>query len=440
MSENYSVAVQHLVKQGLAAHPPGGRIPSVETVGRHLAHLAAQNPGLCHLRRVGSSRQGRALDLLSIGQGERSVLVVGGPHPNEPVGYATITFLSTLLVERPELRRGASWHFLPCVDPDGAALNSAWTSSELDLALQHRYFFRPALAEQPEWTFPIAFGGEVFRFSLPETDALAAVVDELRPAVTVSLHNSDFGAAFFILSRDEPDLAVELSAAASLYGLAGGAMPTDTRGWHRSGPAAFVMPPADQLIIRDQDGDRPSHGSHCGHYAERYGTLTVMPEVPRWRVGTTVPGGRPAVLRAEAEQLGSALDQLAALHQLAGSPKRTSFGRGLADTFAVAATLGQSLLQRAATGHPVSNEEAADVAFTRVQLSLRAAGMLVREFEHQPPATAERAVTTQLAEARRLLSSWAGEVQRELELTPYPLVDLVGLQAHTALATAARLT
>ncbi|MFJ4679012.1 M14 family zinc carboxypeptidase [Kitasatospora sp. NPDC088783] len=423
-------ALGRLVRRGLAAHPPGRRVPSVEALSRHIKRLAAQAPELCRLRRIGTSRRGRALDLLSIGQSGRAVLVVGGPHPNEPVGYATIAFLTDLVVERPELRSGVSWHFLPCIDPDGAALNSAWTGEEPDLALQHRFFFRPALAEQPEWTFPIAFGDEVFRFSLPETDALAAVVDELRPAVTVSLHNSDFGAAFFVLSRDEPDLAVELSAAAGLYGLSGGAVPTDTQDWERCGPAAFVMPPADRLVIRGRDGERPGHGSHLGHYAQRHGTLTVMPEVPRWRVGATIPGGRPALLRAEAERLDTRMGELAALHRLAGSPTRTAFGRALEDTFAVASTLARSLVERAGTGRPVAGEEMADVVYTRVQLSLRAAGMLSRELDDPRAA----GVGGQSAQIERLLTTWADEARRDLALEQQRLADLVALQAHAALA------
>ena len=38
---------------------------------------------------MGRSRAGRPLLLLSVDRGPRAVLVVGGPHPNEPIGFHT---------------------------------------------------------------------------------------------------------------------------------------------------------------------------------------------------------------------------------------------------------------------------------------------------------------------------------------------------------------
>ncbi|MES4832318.1 M14 family zinc carboxypeptidase, partial [Streptomyces anthocyanicus] len=61
----------------------------MDELGARAAALVARYPRHARLRRVGTSRAGSPLLLLSVGHGSRQVLVVGGPHANEPVGGAT---------------------------------------------------------------------------------------------------------------------------------------------------------------------------------------------------------------------------------------------------------------------------------------------------------------------------------------------------------------
>ncbi|CAM5281836.1 hypothetical protein BOQ63_001420 (plasmid) [Streptomyces viridifaciens] len=417
---------------GWAELVPGGElVPSVEDVVRRLGDLARREPGLCRMRRIGESREGRALHVLSVGSGRRRVLMVGGPHPNEPVGYATVVFLAELVAARPELRDGVSWHFLPCVDPDAAALNSEWTSVTLDLFTQHRYFYRPALAEQPEWTFPIPWRGGEHRFGLPENQALADLVDELEPAVAVSLHNSELGAPFYTASHEVPGLAEQLAAATARHGLpVSDAASGDVVGWPVLGPGVYRMPPVEELVIRDHDGDAPAFGAHLTHYAARYGTLTLLPEVPRWQAATAFETSPPVALAVLAEALTG---EVAEVRQLMEQARRLDdvFARAAADTAAVADSQARSWHQRAANGDTVPGGELAEAHYTRVMLTLRSAGMALRSVCEAPPSR-----TSHQARARleRLLFERSQRSERELRVTPLQLRRLVAVQASAALA------
>ncbi|GAB2858811.1 hypothetical protein GCM10027074_27260 [Streptomyces deserti] len=111
--------------------------------------LAAQRPGMCTVRQVGSSRAGRPLYLLSVGRARPAVLVVAGAHANEPTGACTLLAVAEQVLAKRELRNGTSWHCLLCADPDGASLHV--TPSPRSLFDHHLGFFRPAGPEQPEW-------------------------------------------------------------------------------------------------------------------------------------------------------------------------------------------------------------------------------------------------------------------------------------------------
>ncbi|TKA13058.1 M14 family metallopeptidase [Actinacidiphila oryziradicis] len=134
---------------------------------------------------IGTSRLGEPLRLLSIGTGSRDVLLLGGPHPNEPVGFLTVLETARIISEAPELADGAdcTWHFVPCIDPDAARLNEGWYGQRpLTLPTYLHHFHRPALAHQPEWTFPLPLAPA----PLPETRALMRLIDALRPHVQLS--------------------------------------------------------------------------------------------------------------------------------------------------------------------------------------------------------------------------------------------------------------
>ncbi|WP_226962779.1 M14 family zinc carboxypeptidase [Streptomyces sp. C8S0] len=71
---------------------------------RELGKTAAEHPATCTLREIGRSREGRPMTMLTMPGGPSHVLVIGAPHPNEPIGLAVIPALARYLAEHP--RRG----------------------------------------------------------------------------------------------------------------------------------------------------------------------------------------------------------------------------------------------------------------------------------------------------------------------------------------------
>jgi murein tripeptide amidase MpaA len=98
--------------------------PAVDELERRARTLVRAAPALLRLSQVGQSRAGRPLWLLSAGHGDRHILTVSGAHANEPVGGASALRLAALFARRPRMLelRGCTWHFLFCMDPDGAHL------------------------------------------------------------------------------------------------------------------------------------------------------------------------------------------------------------------------------------------------------------------------------------------------------------------------------
>ena len=258
------------------------RCPTVAEVSRTARAIAAAHPGRCRLRRVGTSRQGRPLELLSVGgasgAGNRDVLAVAVPHANEPLGGATVLALAELaLRDRILDADGATtWHFLLCLDPDGALRHETGPRERRSLYDHHRHFFRPVTDEQPEWAPSLRSPGE----ALPETRALASLIDELRPFLQLSLHGADVDGSWVQLTRDVPGLALPFGASAADLGIPVAVGSCDATHWPSPGPGVYVMPPPG---VPDGFASRSETAAESSWYfPHRYGGITAVLEVPMW--------------------------------------------------------------------------------------------------------------------------------------------------------------
>ncbi|GGZ26665.1 M14 family zinc carboxypeptidase [Streptomyces poonensis] len=266
------------------------------------AALVARHPREARLRRVGTSREGTPLWLLSVGHGGRHVLVVAGPHANEPVGGATALRLAERVLADRRLREGTdtTWNLLLCLDPDGAHRNEGWLAGPYTLGHYFRNFFRPGFLEQPEW-LPEGAGGDV----LPETRALLDLQDELRPFLQCSLHGVDIGGGFVELTRDLPGLPERLARIAARLGVPRELGPYDTLYWPTLGPAVYRVPPPrpGDLAAAITEAAVESTWFH----PHRYGTVTAIVEAPMWGVRAVEDASEPedadALLRAVSRTL-----------------------------------------------------------------------------------------------------------------------------------------
>jgi len=164
------------------------------------------------LREIGKSQEGRTIYCLKIGEGKENALLFAFPHPNEPIGSMSLEFLSRFLAENPEITKetGYTWYLIKAIDIDGAILNEGWFKGEFNPLKYAKNYYRPALFEQVEWTFPIKYKKLKFETPLPETQALIHLINELKPKFMYSLHNSGFGGVYFLVSHGVGNLFVDM--------------------------------------------------------------------------------------------------------------------------------------------------------------------------------------------------------------------------------------
>lgn len=245
---------------------------------------------LLEVQPLGQSRSGREIELISIGAGPCSALVVGAPHPNEPIGCVTIERLLDRLIEDETLRTGLGyrWHFIKAIDPDGLHLNSGWLGAPLTPENYLEHFFRPALSRQPEYTFPLTVGTDVIDCLTPENQCWRAALDLTKPDLQVSLHNADFGGVFYLLSKDVQILARDLAKDPTSYGLTLNPVGEPFSEMERFAEGVFAFPDLAELARQcSAEGHSlqkvwPAGNSSEGYARQKYGTFSLVCEVPLW--------------------------------------------------------------------------------------------------------------------------------------------------------------
>ncbi|MFF4378594.1 M14 family zinc carboxypeptidase [Kitasatospora sp. NPDC001547] len=352
------------------------RYPTPAQAESAARRLALRHPDRCRLREVGRSRAGRPLMLLSVDRGPRAVLVVGGPHPNEPIGTAGTVRLAEVLLDRPA-RPGLSWHLLLCLDPDGAALNAGWLDGPLTMRRHYEHFFRPSFEEQPE-LLPAPGSG---RPAMPESLALTGLIDELRPFLQCSLHGVDFGGAFVQLTGPVRGLAGRFARSAERAGVPLDVDSFDAIGWASPDPGTYLMPAPGTGGSRALP-DEPELSTWS--YAARYGAVTAVLEVPMWAVDAVGdarlhPAGARA-LAAAARDLTERAAELTALlpgvpadgHEAAGALLRTA-----GFSLAVAPRVAEEWLERWGA-EPLTVSRVTTAGLVAARVPLRVASVLLR--------------------------------------------------------------
>lgn len=413
-----------------------------------MAVVADRYPSLVRRRRVGTSRLGDPIDMVSIGSGSRDALVFAGPHPNEPAGFLTVPYLAELLCADADLRERLdhTWHLIGCVDPDGARLNEGWYAGPFTRRHYARRFYRPTIDEQVEWTFPS--GRSVVE--LPETRALMGVIDTIRPDLMCSLHNAEFGGVYYYITDDRPDTARALAALSECTGipLQLASADPDLSEIRRSGPGVFVWPSLESMRQDLFAGDEsPTYASSL-HHAGRYGTFSLIVEVPLWSDARSADGSdcgqwRSEILTATAGMLGDISPRIGALVDLAlRSPAvpTSPFARSLAYLRRSTTALADALHEQVGQGGDTRATVAERFATRQVvhALRLRACGTVLRLLDgelaignHTPAIRVARSALEELFDI------WADEAEIEAPGTHVPLSRLLGAQLGAILTAAA---
>jgi len=205
----------------LARVPDFREFLTLEELRESSRALVEEFPGIARLETVGVSREGRPIELLTIGDGTKSALLLAVPHPNEPIGTLTLEFLGRLLCEDADLRRhlDVTLHVIKVADPDGLVLNQGWFKGAFSPARYALNYYRPPHREQVEWSFPVEYKTLRFTTPAPETAAVMRVMERTRPRFFYSLHNAGFCGVYFYVSEERPALFTALRDLVASQGL-----------------------------------------------------------------------------------------------------------------------------------------------------------------------------------------------------------------------------
>jgi hypothetical protein len=443
------IAIRHAL-----ALAPIADFPTVDALRREAAGLAARCDA--QSRVIGRSRLGEPIDAYTIGSGSRQLVVVGGVHPNEPIGFRTVLELLRLLADDPAIAGliDATWHIVPCIDPDGARLNESWFSTPSDRDAYFGGFYRPAPHEQVEWSFPFVYRSALFDRPIPETRALMKLFDTVRPDLFMGLHNSELGGVYYYLNRDDPSIVTDLVAIPDALGLSLDVGEPESAELVALGPAVFLAPLAreryDYLESLGLDPAAEQAGAGTADYLERYGSLTLIAELPYWThpdAADTRGSGRPYddVIAAKAGALKELHDELSSLwaraapHLTLDTPFRRATDAFVPAMGALAraenARLGDPQLQREATVAEVfANEEVVTM------FRLRFGGTLRRALEAEVVAgTASGTLRALHADVETRFAGWRDGLAHRAGIEPLPIERLVGVQLAALLVTALHL-
>ena len=422
---------------------PMDRYPTVAEVTESARLLVSRFPGTVRLRRIGASRAGRPILMLSVGHGPRHVLVVAGPHPDEPVSGATALTLAERIARGDRLSAATdpalvTWDIVLCLDPDGAALSS---NSGSTLKSYYRSAFRPVASEQPEWA-------PIVSHPLPESRALFQLIDGLRPFLQCSLHSTDVGGSWVQLTRDLPELAEPFRTSADELGIPLQYGTYDALYWENPSPAVYVLPPPDGTGRSAAGSENIGLSTWCAPL--RYGGVTAIVEVPMWAADlaadTTPYPAADRALRELAElvldggrQVTAVLDKARGFLPPAQDDPLRRVLEWMADgLYGMVSDSWKPLArQAAAAAHPddprhLTTAQVSALNIVARRQPVRAAGLLLRLLE-----TAEDPAAPGLhRELDELCTAWWTEFERALRVRRVPVRDQVEHQTRTVLAAA----
>ncbi|WP_413471499.1 M14 family zinc carboxypeptidase [Streptomyces sp. MB09-02B] len=401
------------------------------------AALVSRHPHRARLRRVGTSRAGTPMWLLSVGHGSRHTLIVAGPHANEPVGGATVLRLAERALADPRLSDAAdtTWNLLLSLDPDGSRRNEGWLRGPYTLGHHFRHFFRPGFLEQPEW-----LPDGAARAALPETRTLLGLQDELRPFFQCSLHGVDVGGGFVELTRELPGLAERVARIAARLGIPRELRPYDTLYWPCLGPAVYRIPPPRRgdLAAAMTEAAVESTWFH----PHRHGTVTAVVEAPMWGVAAVEDDSPAPDADAVLRTVSSALRQDTRLLEdllarvrpsVSGTPDAARLlapvddyvlvGPGLADAW------DPDVHTTARPLPPLDTARLTTLALSGRRVALRTAGLL-----HQLVTRAGHDPAGALPGLDRLIDAWCADYRDGYGARWIPVARQAEYQARVVLA------
>lgn len=437
-----------------------GAVPRYEsffTVADHRKRdraLAADHDHVTY-EELGESADGETLWAVTVGEGNRTALLFGAPHPNEPIGSMTIDFLLHELAANDELRESLDYTFvcLPVADPDGVRRNEGWFDGPFTLSNYAQNFFRPPPDEQVEATFPVEHEDYAFDDPTPATQALADLVERHHPEFVYSFHNAAFGGCYYYLTEPLEPLHDALRDIPGEYGIP----------LHRGEPEGFETEAFGDAIYRlptfvdqyeavrgddDVDPDEVLFGGNAYDYASQFdeNVLEFVVELPyfhdpRIGDGTELNRTREEVIREGIQHRSELVDAVrSAVDSVVDHLPETSMAREAVGVIDYFEEEYEAKLEWAAsadeTDEPATVAQYVDERYLRQYIPLTYLGMLLRVVD-QAAMAADDEVHGELMDAKSALEDvfeeYVGEMRTELDYETIPIWKLVSIQARAGL-------
>ncbi len=425
--------------------------------------LAEEFPGVVEVFEAGVTGKGHPVLCIKIGKGARNALMFGCPHPNEPIGAMMLEFLSRELAQNDILRDqlNFTWYIIKCIDIEGTRLNEGWFKGPFTLYQYARNYYRPAMQDQVEWTFPVDYKALHFDKPLPETQALMRVIEQTQPEFIYSLHNAGFGGAFWYMTHDLKPVYDKLPALAQRAGV-----PLQL-GEPEVPYARAISPAVYSLITVEQSYDfyekfapgRPEEAIRFGAssmgYARRFGNaFGLVSELPYFYDGMVDDIAETDQVRREAIIQGCGIwkrnarfvrERLERIKPLLSDSN--PFYRALSDFLSMGeqefeakeawAKTNPALLEKAKRCEVFDNLYASEF-YGMLQI-----GLLVRMPEYERENTQRALSDVELAnllavsvEAYAELKRISGWLETQLNYSVIPIRKLVGIQLESGLIAA----
>ncbi len=438
--------------EALERVPHYERFLGVDELYAYARAVAAQHPSLATYREVGSSTDGQAIPMVSIGSGPKSALLFACPHPNEPIGAMLIHFLLDELVANPELRSQWTWHLLPCVDPDGVRLNEGWFAGPFTIRNYARNFYRPRSEEQVEWTFPLSYKTFSWQTPIPETRALMAAFDATRPDFVYSLHNAGFGGVYYYISRDVQGAYEAMSTIPGHRGLFLSLGEPEMPWAVEFAPAVYRTPTAKDAydyFEKYAQGDPASFitggGSSFDYLQPLSGPLSLVTELPYFQspqISDEAPieQSRRDVILEGIERTRTMFSSLSELLEdtRAAMTEDTRFLRAVSSFAEQIPKTLDSKAQWARTTEsmagPATVAQLTDELYVGTFYRVLVASMLTRAFDAQLAADPSPTVEDAKHRLGKKLDAWISEIETNLDYSPIPIRTLVQVQYGAMLA------
>lgn len=186
-----TLPVEIIAQEAAAASRRGSERFDATCAGPVVAPLALPRSG-SGWGEIGRSAQGRPLRVRIEGHGSRTVLWVGGIHGDEPEGQSVTANLAAAFLNQ-RLADSVTLIIFEDDNPDGRAAHSRTNAHGIDL---NRNF--------PAANFSPGNGHGPRPLSEPESTALALLVCESRPNLTMVAHSGHPGSLANVVNYDGP--------------------------------------------------------------------------------------------------------------------------------------------------------------------------------------------------------------------------------------------